>query len=63
MEINSEDMLLEVLKGMWEMKELYFMLLGMVAIALFFRVTVDLMSQRSKIKWFLGKKRFRSCKI
>lgn len=39
------------------MKELYFMLLGMVVLALLFRVTVDLMSQRSKIKWFLGKKK------
>jgi len=33
------------------------MLLGMVLLALLFRVTVDLMSHRSTIKWFLGKKK------
>ena len=42
---------------MWEMKELYFALLGIAALALALRVTMDLVSRKSKIKWFLGKKK------
>ncbi len=41
---------------MWAVKELYFMLFGLMVLALAFRVMVDLMSRRSRIKWFLGKK-------
>jgi len=42
---------------MWDMKELYFMLIALVLLAFTFRVVVDLMSHRSKIKWYLGKKK------
>ena len=56
MEFTSSNLLIPILQGMWAMKELYFMMLGIVVLALAFRIVVDLMSRRSRIKWFLGKK-------
>ena len=56
MEFTSSNLLIPILQGMWAMKELYFMMFGIVVLALAFRVMVDLMSRRSRIKWFLGKK-------
>lgn len=41
---------------MWEMKELYFIMIGVALLALALRVALDSMSRRSKIKWLLGKK-------
>ncbi len=57
MEFSSSNLLIPILQGMWAMKELYFMMFGIVVLALAFRIVVDLMSRRSRIKWFLGKKR------
>ena len=42
---------------MWEMKELYFLAFGVAFLAIVLRVVMDLMSRRSKIKWYLGKKK------
>lgn len=42
---------------MWEMKELYFIMIGIVLLTFSLRVILDLMSRQSKIKWFLGKKK------
>lgn len=57
MEFTSSNLLIPILQGMWAMKELYFMMFGIVVLALAFRIVVDLMSRRSQIKWLLGKKK------
>jgi hypothetical protein len=57
MEFNSLDILKGILSAMWEMKELFFMAIGVALLALVLRVMTDLMSRRSKIKWYLGKKK------
>ncbi len=56
MEFNTTNILKGVLSGIWEMKELYFLAFGVAFLALVLRVMMDLMSRRSKIKWYLGKK-------
>lgn len=56
MEFTTTSILKGVLSGMWEMKELYFTMIGVALLALVIRVALDLMSHRSKIKWLLGKK-------
>lgn len=57
MQLDTSKIFIEILKGMWEMKSLYFTLLGIAILALALRVVVDLMSRQSQIKWFLGKKK------
>ncbi len=57
MEFTSSNLLIPILQGMWAMKELYFMMIGIVVLALAFRIVADLMSRRSQIKWLLGKKK------
>jgi len=57
MEFTTTNLLKGILSGVWEMKELYFVLLGVAVLALALRVTMDLLSRKSKIKWFLGKKK------
>jgi len=57
MEFNTTNILKGVLSGMWEMKELYFLAFGVAFLAIVLRVVMDLMSRRSKIKWYLGKKK------
>ncbi|MCB9815836.1 restriction endonuclease [Candidatus Nomurabacteria bacterium] len=57
MEIDSKEIILQLLKGMWEMKSLYLMLFGVVVLALIARILMDLMSRQSQIKWFLGKQK------
>jgi restriction system protein len=57
MEFTTTNLLKGILSAMWEMKELFFMALGVALLALVFRVMTDLMSRRSKIKWYLGKKK------
>lgn len=56
MEFSTSNIIKGILSGMWEMKELYFTMIGVALLALALRVMIDLMSRRSKIKWFLGKK-------
>jgi HJR/Mrr/RecB family endonuclease len=56
MQLNSLDIIKSIFTGMWAMKELYFILLGVAVLSLALRVVVDLLSRRSQIKWFLGKK-------
>ena len=41
----------------WEVKELFFIMIGIAVLALALRVMLDLASRRSKIKWYLGKKK------
>lgn len=57
MEINSFDIIKGFLSGIWAMKELYFMLIGIAVMVLILRIGIDLMSRRSQIKWFLGKRK------
>jgi restriction system protein len=57
MEFTSSNLLIPILQGMWAMKELYLLMLGVALLALVARVMTDLMSRRSQIKWFLGKKK------
>lgn len=57
MEINSFDIIKGILSGMWEVKELYFMLIGIGVLLLVLRIVIDLLSRRSQIKWFLGKQK------
>jgi restriction system protein len=57
LEINYLDILKGVFSGFWAMKELYFMLIGIVVMVLILRIGIDLLSRRSQIKWFLGKKK------
>jgi len=57
MEFNTTNILKGVLSGIWEMKELYFLAFGVAFLAIVLRVVMDLMSRRSKIKWYLGKKK------
>lgn len=40
----------------WEVKELFFIMIGIAVLALALQVMLDLTSRRSKIKWLLGKK-------
>ena len=56
MEFTTTNLLKGILSAMWEMKELFFMAIGIAILALVLRVVLDLMSHRSKIKWYLGKK-------
>lgn len=56
MQLNSLDIIKSIFTGMWAMKELYFILFGVAVLALILRVAIDLLSRRSQIKWFLGKK-------
>ncbi len=56
MQLNSLDIIKSIFTGIWVMKELYFILLGVVVLFFALRVVVDLLSRRSQIKWFLGKK-------
>lgn len=46
-----------MLKGLWQFKELYLMVGGILVLVLAGRILVDLMDKKSKIKWFLGKKK------
>jgi len=57
MEFTTTNILKGILSVVWEMKELYFVLLGIAVLSLTLRVTMDLVSRKSKIKWFLGKKK------
>jgi len=57
MEINSLDIIKGFLSGMWQMKELYIMFIGIAVMVLILRIGIDLLSRRSQIKWFLGKKK------
>lgn len=57
MEINFGDILIQVLKSLWQFKELYLMAGGVLLLALAFRVLTDLLNRKSKIRWFLGKKK------
>jgi len=57
MEFNLSDIFIQVLKGLWQFKELYFMAGGILLLALVGRILIDLMDRKSKIKWFLGKKK------
>jgi len=57
MEFNTTNILKGVLSGMWEMKELYFLAFGVAFLAIVLRVVMDLTNRRSKIKWYLGKKK------
>lgn len=56
MEFSTTNIFLGIFSGMWAMKELYFILLGVALLSLALRVVIDLLSRRSQIKWFLGKK-------
>lgn len=57
MEFNLGDILIQTLKSFWMFKELYLMIVGLVLLVLIFRVVTDLLDRKSKIKWFLGKKK------
>lgn len=57
MEINFSDILIQMLKGLWQFKELYLMAGGILILALIGRILIDLMDRKSRIKWFLGKKK------
>jgi restriction system protein len=57
MEFNSLDILKGILLAMWEMKGLYFLAFGVAFLAIALRVMMDLTNRRSKIKWYLGKKK------
>lgn len=41
---------------MWQMKELYLTMFGLVLMVFALRVMLDIMNRRSQIHWFLGKK-------
>ena len=47
----------QVLKGIWELKEMYLLLGGILLLAIVGRVIMDLANRKSKIRWFLGKKK------
>ena len=57
MELTTTSILKGVFSGIWEVKELFFITIGVSVLLLAFQVTLDLMSHRSKIRWFLGKKK------
>lgn len=59
MEINFGDILIQVLKSFWQFKELFLVAGGILALALVGRMLIDLMDRKSKIRWFLGKKRLK----
>lgn len=57
MEIDSKEIILQLLKGMWVMKDLYLSMLVIIMLVSALRIFADLMSRRSQIKWFLSKKK------
>lgn len=57
MEFNLGDILIQTLKSFWQFKGLYLMAGGVLLLALSFRILTDLLDRKSKIKWFLGKKK------
>lgn len=57
MEFNLGDILIQTLKSFWLLKGLYLMVGGVLLLVLTFRILTDLLDRKSKIKWFLGKKK------
>lgn len=57
MEFNLGDILIQVLKSFWQMKGLFLMGGGVLLLAVIYRVFLDLIDRKSKIMWFLGKKK------
>lgn len=56
MELNLSDILIQMLKTLWQSKVLY-LLGGIFLLVLIFTILKDLLHRKSKIKWFLGKKK------
>lgn len=55
--INLRDIFAQVLRSLWLFRWSFLMMAGVVAVVFVFRVVSDLSQRRSKIKWFLGKKK------
>lgn len=57
MKLDSGDMLILTLQGLWQARELYLMIGIFLLLTLLIKIVIDLMDRKSKILWFLGKKR------
>jgi restriction system protein len=53
------DLLTQLLKSSWALKEIYITVGIILLMLLCIRILKDLLSRKSKIKWFLGKKKIR----
>lgn len=63
MEFSAENfftgILAEALKNIWMFKDIFFIFGALVLFTIVVRITADLLSRKSKIKWFLNKKKIR----
>lgn len=57
MEFNAQNLFIQTLKSIWMFKELYFLVFGIFLLSIILGILKDLSNRKSKIKWFLGKKK------